>query len=435
MRVAVFSHAHPTFSKGGGELAAYYLYKGINETPGHEAWFIGRVPDHLKNSGTPIAAIAEREYLMAGNADIPNLTATVALGDDSDFADLLHSIQPDVIHFHHYVLLGVEIIRAAKRACPQARIVLTLHEYIAICMNFGQMIKTNGHLCHQYSPRECHLCFPDRSPEDFFLRERYIKSFFNLVDVFISPSEFLRDRYVAWGIPEDRIVVIENGLPPGERVPPRALREGEIRGRFAYFGQINPFKGVDIVIEAFARLPKKIRKQVSLDIFGSGLDQQTEQFRNKVQSLLDENSKYVRYHGPYEPEEMGRLMADVDWAVMGSIWWENSPLVIQEAFKYGRPVICPDIGGMAEKVRDLTTGLHFRARDPVSLAEVVERAVTEEGLYDRVSGALPPYSEIGDVVAAHLKRYGLGVPDIAGDSQESGSINTDKPARRKTSRK
>jgi glycosyltransferase involved in cell wall biosynthesis len=127
-------------------------------------------------------------------------------------------------------------------------------------------------------------------------------------------------------------------------------------------------------------------------------------------------------------------MADVDWVVMGSIWWENSPLVIQEAFKYGRPVICPDIGGMAEKVRDLTTGLHFRARDPISLAEVVERAATEEGLYDRVSGALPPYSEIGDVVAAHLKRYGLGVPDIAGDPQESGSVNTDKPARRQASR-
>ena len=45
-------------------------------------------------------------------------------------------------------------------------------------------------------------------------------------------------------------------------------------------------------------------------------------------------------------------MASVDWVVVPSIWWENSPLVIQEAFGYGRPVICSDIGGMAEKVTD-----------------------------------------------------------------------------------
>jgi len=54
-------------------------------------------------------------------------------------------------------------------------------------------------------------------------------------------------------------------------------------------------------------------------------------------------------------------MAAVDWVVVPSIWWENSPLVIQEAFAHGRPVICSDIGGMAEKVAHEKNGLHFRA--------------------------------------------------------------------------
>jgi len=57
-------------------------------------------------------------------------------------------------------------------------------------------------------------------------------------------------------------------------------------------------------------------------------------------------------------------MAAVDWVVVPSIWWENSPLVIQEAFAHGRPVICSDIGGMAEKVAHEKNGLHFRANDP-----------------------------------------------------------------------
>ena len=57
-------------------------------------------------------------------------------------------------------------------------------------------------------------------------------------------------------------------------------------------------------------------------------------------------------------------MARIDWVVVPSIWWETGPLVVMEAFQYGRPVICSDIGGMSEKVTDGVNGLHFRRRDP-----------------------------------------------------------------------
>ena len=405
MRVLILSHGHPTFSKGGGEYAAYYLYEGINATAEHEAWFVGRAEEKMLHLGTPIAALNEREYLMAGNADIPDLTTWLAVDENSDFAHMLRTIQPDVIHFHHYVFLGLELIRAAKNICPEARIVVTLHEYIAICMNNGQMIKTDGRLCYQYSPRECSQCFPSRTSESFFLRERYIKSFFDLVDIFVSPSYFLKDRYVAWGIAEDRIKVIENGLPAGQQISPRTLKESEVRGRFAYFGQINPFKGVDVVIEAFARLPKHLKKQVTLDIFGSGLQNQSAEYQHKMNSLLEENKKFIRYHGAYEAREQGRLMTEIDWVVMGSIWWENSPLVIQEAFKYGRPVICPDIGGMAEKVQDGINGVHYRARDPISLASVIEKVVDDKAGYETLCEQLPSISTIEHCATEHLSLY------------------------------
>lgn len=405
MKVVIFAHAHPTFSKGGGELAAYYLWQGINEHPEHEAWFIGRADQRVMHKFSSLAAIGERDYLMAGNAGIPDLMSSNDLGPDNDLAQFLERVQPDVVHFHHYVHIGIETIRLVKRVCPGARIVVTLHEYIAICMNNGQMVKTDGRLCYKSSPRECHLCFPDTSPEQFFLRERWIKSFFNLVDMFISPSEFLRQRYVDWGIEPDRITVIENGLPEGEPVPPRPLEEGEARTRFAYFGQINPFKGVDLILEAFARLPKKLRKQVTLDIFGSALEQQTPEFQEKVHGLLKKLKGTVHLHGPYEPHEMGRLMAEVDWVVMGSTWWENSPLVIQEAFKYGRPIIVPDIGGMAEKVKPGKGGLSYRARDCVSLASVVSQILRKPYLYDEISQARPAYSMLNEVTQKHLSLY------------------------------
>jgi glycosyltransferase involved in cell wall biosynthesis len=409
MRIAIFSHAHPNFSKGGGEIAAYSLFEGINALPGHEAWFIGRAEQQMLHLGSPVASLNAREYLIGSNADIPRLSATLALGEDSDFADMLRTIDPDVIHFHHYVFLGLEMIHAAKRICPRAKIVLTLHEFIGICLNSGQMIKTDGRLCYRSSPRECHGCFPQTSMEDIFLREVYVKSFFDLVDTFVSPSDFLKDRYVTWGLPADKIIVIENGLEDGHRLPPRRLPEGKQRGRFAYFGQINHFKGIDLILEAFLGLPKAVRKQVSLDIYGSGLEYQQEDFRNKVGELLRQADKQaermVRFHGAYEREELGGLMEGVDWVVMGSKWWENSPVVIQEAFKFGRPVICPDIGGMAEKVQPGLGGLNFRARDSLSLQNLIVDITEGQVDYDALVRDMPSFLRQSDCAEAHLKLY------------------------------
>ena len=405
MRVLVFSHGHPTFSKGGGEIAAYNLFRALNRSEDAEAWFCARADYPLMNAGSRLSAVGDREFLLVGAAHLDHLTSPIAYWKGDDFIPLLKELNPTVVHLHHYVHLGIEIIRTIKNALPDARIFLTLHEYIAICSNFGQMIKTSGRLCYQSSPRECAQCFPGKVPEDFFLRERYIKSFFQLVDHFVAPSAFLRDRYIAWGLDPERISVIENGLPEGERMPPRSLADGDVRGRFAYFGQINPFKGVDLILEACAKLPKKIRSQVSLDIFGSGLESQTEEFRDRIEELLAVNKDIVRLHGAYEQDELPRIMRSIDWVVMGSVWWENSPVVIQEAFKFGRPVICPDIGGMAEKVPDGIGGLHYRARDPLALCSLMQSILTKPELYETLIGSLPSYKTLGGCSHDHLALY------------------------------
>ena len=377
MRILVFSHGHPAFSKGGAEIAAYNLFQGLKEA-GHDTWFFARADNSLLNPGSRLALVTDREFLMAGSAGVEHLTSPVDYWQGHDFVQLLRELQPDVVHLHHYFHLGIEIIRTIRNAVPNAGIVLTLHEYIAICMNHGQMIKTSGQLCYGANPKTCSQCFPQKSPEEFFLRERYIKSFFGLVDHFVSPSEFLKGRYVDWGIADDAIAVIENGLSEGERVSMRALNQGEARGRFAYFGQINPFKGVDLILEAFARLPKTTRKRTSLDIYGSGLESQAPDFRRNVEAKMAQLNDVVRFHGPYEQTDLPKIMAEIDWILMGSVWWENSPIVIQEAFKFGRPIICPDIGGMAEKVQPGRGGLLYRARDCFSLARLIEEAASSQ---------------------------------------------------------
>jgi glycosyltransferase involved in cell wall biosynthesis len=92
-------------------------------------------------------------------------------------------------------------------------------------------------------------------------------------------------------------------------------------------------------------------------------------------------------------------MAAVDWVVIPSIWWENSPLVIQEAFHFGRPIICSDIGGMAEKVHDGVDGLHFRAGDSRDLADVISRAASSSTLWGQLHAARPVPHAMADHVA------------------------------------
>jgi len=131
------------------------------------------------------------------------------------------------------------------------------------------------------------------------------------------------------------------------------------------------------LLEAFAALPEEIQEQVHLDIHGANLHLQEEDFQKKIASLLEELEGVVTLHGSYEPHEMPRLLKECDWMIIPSIWWENSPMVIQEAYNHGRPVISADIGGMAEKIVDGETGLHFRKGSSQSLAKTIEKALVE----------------------------------------------------------
>jgi glycosyltransferase involved in cell wall biosynthesis len=98
-------------------------------------------------------------------------------------------------------------------------------------------------------------------------------------------------------------------------------------------------------------------------------------------------------------------MRGVDAVVVPSIWWENSPVVIQEAFRNRRPVICSDIGGMAEKVRDGIDGLHFPVGDALALARLIERlAADPEKLRTMREGIQLPPSP-ADAAREHLAIY------------------------------
>ena len=204
------SHAHPDFSLGGGELAAYNLFKAYREAPGvEEAWFLARA-DRGHGATGGISLRRPGEYLW--EQAVHDWHRMKALHQESVvtwFADLIRALKPTAVHTHHYAHLGLEYLRVIKQVDPNIQIWMTLHEYMAICRNQGQMIKTGSfRLCSRSSPDDCSRCFPDTPPEDFWLRKHYFMSHFDGVDRFVSPSEFLRQRYIDWGLSPDKITVI-----------------------------------------------------------------------------------------------------------------------------------------------------------------------------------------------------------------------------------
>lgn len=405
-RILVMAHAHPDFSLGGGELAAYNLFKAYQqEAAVEEAWFLGRA-DRGRGATGAISLRRPNEYLWEQAVhDWHRMKAVHQESLTTWFADLIRALKPTVVHTHHYAHLGLEYLRVIKQVDPSIRIVMTLHEYMAICRNNGQMIKTGSfRLCSRESLDDCRQCFPEQTAEDFWLRKHYFQSHFDLVDQFISPSEFLRQRYIAWGLPLERIAVIENGQSPEAVLPPRVLAQGETRNRFAFFGQINPYKGLDVLLQALQEMSKEERKKIVLEVHGANLEWQPAEYREKVEKLREPLIKQgvVQWVGPYQPHELRGRMAGVDWVMVPSIWWENSPMVIQEAFVCGRPLMASDIGGMAEKVRHGVDGISVPAGNVLQWRAALLEASGYVEQWDRLrSGISKPLTYAG-CAAQHL---------------------------------
>lgn len=404
-RILYLCHGHPSLVPGGTEVVTHDLFRSVRERDDCEAMFVGCVsPLHrdrrAETRWQTLSRTADEMLLWVGPFDRFLLSQTETQGFADALRELLSSYRPEIVHFHHLSRLGVEAIGLTRRVLPRAKIVFTLHDYFAICANDGLMTCAgSGRLCTEASPDSCHACLPAIAQERFAVRTLHLHNALRQIDCFVAPSAFLRDRYVAWGLPANRIEIVANGLPEAAPAPtPQRPRQ-----TFGFFGNIAPHKGVLLALDGIRRVAQE-RPDARMHVHG-GLNFQPESFRAEFDAALAAAGHAATFAGPYQREDLPRLMADVDWVVVPSVWWENAPLVILEAFQHRRPVICADIGGMAEMVRDKVTGLHFRAGDANDLARVMDRAIRQRGLWRRLVGQLPEPISIGDATDRHLALY------------------------------
>ena len=199
--------------------------------------------------------------------------------------------------------------------------------------------------------------------------------------VFISPSQFVVDEMIRFGYPAEKFLFIDNGfdLSAFENFK----REPSERLRFGFIGTVVQLKGAHVLIEAFRRLGDG---RATLEIFG-GLESFPE-YAAYLQKRAEGTS--TTFHGKFSPERVAEIFAKIDVLVTPSVWYENSPLVIHEAFLSNTPVIASRLGGMVDLVRDNENGLLYDATDPDDLAAKMRLLLDDREMVARL-GANPPH--------------------------------------------
>ena len=229
MRILVVAHNHPSLHPGGTETVALELSQAYRKA-GHETLFLAATNalHRQPHPGTSFQVLpggrGDEVLFWAGHFDRFTMSQVDLYGVVPDLVSLLESFRPDIVHIHHLLLVGVEFPALVRRVLPDARIVMTLHDYYAICANDGVMMRTPAEPCDGYGAGGLCACLADMPPDRMRLRDRHIRTNLAAVDRFTAPSAFLREVYSEWGLERERITLVPNGRPTAlPALPPRQV--------------------------------------------------------------------------------------------------------------------------------------------------------------------------------------------------------------------
>jgi glycosyltransferase involved in cell wall biosynthesis len=320
---------------------------------------------------------------------------------EASFSRYVEQVQPDLIHVQHVMALSARILQLARRT--GVPVLLTLHDYWFICGN-SQLVWPDAQVCRgKAAGMNCVRCaaaarFPSQLVMGlrpalaplFLYRDRVVREATLQAGWYVSPSRFLIDRYVAAGLPEDKFTYLENGIPV-QRIHDLPWQPSNGPLRVSFLGSLAWQKGVHILAKAFSGLPTS---SVRLRIFG---DPATfPDYAQSLRSLLEHPNDQLM--GRIDNERVGQVLADSDVMVVPSLWYENSPVVIQEARAAGLPVVASNLGALAEKVRDGVDGLLFPAGDVAALRQILDRLLDEPDLLPRLRKGVQPALDMDEHV-------------------------------------
>jgi glycosyltransferase involved in cell wall biosynthesis len=284
-----------------------------------------------------------------------------------DFAELLRTEKPDLVHVHNtWIMISPSIYSACREA--GVPVVQTLHNYRLLCP-VGTFFR-DGKVCEECLDHTLwrsirNGCYRDSRADTaavgvMLAVHRARHTWERDVTSYVVLTEFARKKFLQGGLPAQKIFVKPNFVDP-DPLP----RQG--KGDYAIFaGRLSPERRVSTLLDAWALL----RTRIPLKIVGGG-----EHRDHLAQKASWNHLDMVEFTGLLPHDRTVETIKGARFLIFSSEWYETFGLTMIEAFACGVPVICSRMGAMKEIVEDGRTGLHFAPGDSQDLAEKVEWAL------------------------------------------------------------
>jgi glycosyltransferase involved in cell wall biosynthesis len=437
MRILQIVHSLPLFSQAGAEIYAYNLSLELSKK--HQIFIFSRLCNLKYKDYSVTKEIINGITVYLINHNFSNCESFQMLYEDpvidQKFEEILEEVKPDVVHVHHLVFLSIGIIKKIKeKGIP---VVFTLHDYWLICPRW-HVLKKNSKVCEKFAfgkfDQECLDClnellnikketkkiynFIKKTLPGFILvwfkrmyfsltgvfyngndinklqeRASRIRELMKSIDIFLAPSEFIRKRYIEFGIPKEKIKLSRYGLNTSLFNELQKKKNNKLR--FAFLGTLLPAKGVDVLIKSFNRIKDQNAK---LMIYGALKSYLGFEYYLPYLKKIRKN-KNITFMGGFDNRQIASVFQNIDVLIVPSIWPENSPLVIQEAFLAKIPVIASRIGGIPELIQDGINGLLFNPADAQELHGKIQDIIDHHELIEKFKKNIPDVKTIEDNVA------------------------------------
>ncbi|GAB63206.1 MAG: glycosyltransferase family 1 protein [Candidatus Jettenia sp.] len=284
---------------------------------------------------------------------------------------VLDQYPADIAHLHniHHQISPSILHELRSRKIP---IVMTLHDYKMVCGSYSLI--ADEKICEdcnrgRYFSAIRKRCIKDsRTKSVLAAVEMYLHhtllDIYGAVDVFISPSLFLKNKLQKMGFKKP-IIHLPNFVMNFEDVRSEPEDNGSRKEKsLVYFGRLSPEKGLSTLMKAVKILQAKDGIRIKVKIIGEG----------PLKDVLEKNAEelnHVQFFGYMRGQSLYHEIKKSTVVVLPSEWYENNPISVLEAFALGKPVIGARIGGIPELVKNNVTGLTFESGNVDDLVEKI----------------------------------------------------------------
>lgn len=296
------------------------------------------------------------------------------------FQQALSLTHPDIVHIHHTITYGSDILRIAKDSGCQ--VLITLHDYWLFCAAIQlftpQLTRCNGP--DDGSP--CVTCmaghYKSSNDNDWNTRIKNNIAILNrYADVIIAVSNNLRDFVIQQGVNARKVIVQHPSVYSVDRLWQTTSTKKPVRQQdrltLTYIGSISMHKGAHILLNAIGGLPQHHRNNIRVLLYGG--------ISPDYLKLLISFSKHlsgadIQFRGPYDAKlDLANIFAITDLAIIPSVWAETFGMVAEEALAARVPVICSRIGGLQEHFFDHVQGRLFPVGNDAALTTIIEEVL------------------------------------------------------------